>query len=185
MSLLLRVCLFFLLIQSQLSWGQSGNFLFQPFFGYERVYHSQPSPYWQTRNNYGVRVLVGPQLLSLDGEYAMAKDDNLIGATTVEHSSQKIKVGLRSTFNVSSYLGGFLRAGVQWKTEKRTETTAGVPTESTENSTDPYAGAGVVIAYAKNLALTADVTAVFIDSHPNGRDVEYQYSAGLVVKFGQ
>jgi hypothetical protein len=93
-------------------------------------------------------------------------------------------VGLRSTYALGSYVGFFLRAGARGTKQKTTITDTATEEKEVKDppiTWDPYAGTGLQLALASNLALNAGATWIF----PDAGKPDVQYSFGFTVKFGQ
>ncbi len=160
------------------------KFTVEPLYGVETslVRYPEPSKY-VSRATYGLRALYGSTALAAEAELTQAKsrEDYPDLSQKVEDTSDRLALGLRSTYGLSSFLGVYLRAGGRASQGKTTVTTGGVSEEKTNKlRVDPYAGAGLQLAVASNLALNAGVTLVrnFEDKYDS------QYTLGLSARFG-
>ncbi|MFP5492571.1 MAG: hypothetical protein ACLGG0_13790 [Bacteriovoracia bacterium] len=174
-----------LLLTSTGLWAQTVRF--EPLYGVEHTQNRYPEPArYSTRTFFGLRVLAGVPLISLEleGTQSNSRRDYPGDNEKVEDEVQRAMVGLRSTYAIASYLAFYLRAGARATKEKTTITDTLTDEKEVKEPPlywDPYAGTGVQISVANNLALSAGATWVFTDS---GRP-DVQYTFGFTVKFGQ
>lgn len=157
----------------------------EPIIGYERIQKLVPTKHTKDRLIYGARVLFGIPLISGEGEYTRGTDTEEFSspALTVKDTTDKAKLGLRSTVKLIGVVYAFARAGAQAKQNVHEETLAGVTTKTTEPViVKPYAGAGLTAKLGRNFRFDADFTVVFADTQ-NWRDFEYQTTAGIAVEF--
>lgn len=158
---------------------------FEPLYGMETVLVRYPDPpRYVTRATYGARVLYGVTLLSGELEYTEAFSNKSYPGSDqkVEDRSQRLSVGLRTTIPMSQYIGIYFRAGGRATQGESKVTTAGV-TENHKDPlhVDPYAGAGLQLAFHNNFALNAGATLI-----QNGEGkYDSQYTLGLTVRFGK
>ena len=161
------------------------KFTVEPLFGIETalVRYPEPSRY-VTRSTYGARVLYGTTLLSgeLEVTEAQSRKDYAGLNQKVEDKSQRAALGMRSTIGLGNYFGIYGRLGARASKGETVVTTAGVAeTHINPLQFDPYAGAGLQLAFASNLALNAGVTLIQNDeSH-----YDSQYTLGLTAHFGK
>lgn len=138
------------------------NVQVEPIVGYERAYKVVPDPHTSARLMYGVRATAGYSILSAELEGTRASDSEAYPATArlVEETSDKIKLGLRSSIDRS--LGSaFFRAGGQAQRLTRVDTVSSVSTRSQDPlSINPYAGVGAELG-SQGLRLTGAATVVF------------------------
>ena len=174
-----------LLLLSTPIFGQTVRF--EPLYGVEHTQNRYPEPArYSTRTFFGLRVLAGVPLLSaeLEGTQSNSRRDYPGDNQKVEDEVQRAMLGLRSTFAIASYLAFYLRAGARATQEKTTITDTLTDEKEVKEPPlyfDPYAGTGLQISLANNLALSAGATWVFTGS---GRP-DVQYTFGFTVKFGQ
>lgn len=158
---------------------------FEPLYGMETTLVRYPEPArYVTRATYGARVLYGVTLLSGELEYTEAVSNNNYPSTDtkVEDRAQRLSFGLRSTFPMSQYFGVFVRAGGRATQGESKVTIAGVSeTHKDPLHVDPYAGAGVQLAFHSNLAVNAGATMI---QNAEGK-YDSQYTLGLTVRFGK
>ena len=178
--------IFLLTLSSGIAHAQSTNnkFVIEPLYGVETVLVQYPEPArYKTRTFYGMRALYGVTLLSFEAEYntSGSRDDYPVLNQVVTDKTERANLGIRSTFPLGKFIGLYLRAGGSATQGKTTIKTNGV--EDTKNralTLNPYAGAGVQVALASNLAVNAGVT--MIRNSDAGYDA--QYSLGLSARFG-
>lgn len=175
---------FSLLFLSLSAGAQSKNrFTFEPIFGTETALVNYPEPNYHTRATYGARILYGVTLFSGEVEYTQAKSDKThSGDVEVESKAQRLSLGVRSTFPMGRFIGFNFRFGGRASQGDTKITTAGVTeTKDTVKTIDPYAGAGLQLAFKSNLALNLSVTLI------RNAEQEYdkQYTVGLSTRFGK
>lgn len=157
----------------------------EPIVGYERVELLVPTRRTKERIVYGARVVVGLPLVSGEGEVTRAQSLDAFPATnsSVDNTTDKARLGLRSTFRLSSFISAFVRAGAQASRSTDVVTTAGVPATTVNPiAYQPYGGGGVRVRLGKNLSFTGDVTAVF-RSFPDMNQNDYMTTASLAISF--
>jgi hypothetical protein len=169
----------------QLVEAAENKLTFEPLYGIETALVRYPEPArYVNRATYGARVLYGSTLLSGELEYteAQSRNDYPSANQKVLDKSQRAAVGVRSTLGLGQFLGVYVRAGGRASQGKSEVTISGV-TESKENPlrVDPYAGAGLQLAFASNLALNAGVTLIRNDEN----HYDSQYTLGLTARFGK
>lgn len=157
----------------------------EPTITAEREQRFYPTAHSKDRLLYGVRVLLGPPIFSIEGEYLMGNDienfpsDNL----KIKTDSERFKLGLRSGFTVANYFSWFLRGGLQGsksKTETTDTLTDTITTKSTAFYVDPYVGTGFRFHVLSNISVAGDITAVLTDRNKKG-DKDYQASLGMAL----
>lgn len=179
---------FFVLLVSlflfQVAEAADTKFTFEPIIGMETVMVRYPEPSkYVTRGTYGARLLYGTTPLSgeLEVTEAQSRNDYPGIDQKVFDKSQRASLGIRSTLPLGTYLGIYGRLGGRASQGKTEVTTAGV-TETKDNPLriDPYAGAGLQLAFSSNFALNAGVTLI-----RNAEDkYDSQYTLGLTARFG-
>lgn len=160
------------------------RFTFEPIYGVETRLVRYPEPARYTTDAvYGARVLYGTTLLSGEAEYTttMSRKDYPSQDMKVEDKAERASIGLRSTFPMSQFVGAYVRAGGRASQGESIITTSGV-SEIKDNPLriDPYAGAGLQLAFHSNFALNAGAT--LIRNSENKYDT--QYTLGLSARFG-
>lgn len=160
------------------------KFTVEPLYGVETrmVRYPEPARY-VTSATYGARLLYGTTLLSGEAEYTTAKSrkDYPSEDQKVEDTVERASLGVRTTFPVSQFIGAYVRAGGRASQGETIITTGGV-SETKDNPLriDPYAGAGVQVAFHSNLAVNAGAT--MIRNAENKYDA--QYTLSLSARFG-
>ena len=160
-----------------------GLLVVTPIFGVEKTYKSSPFFKEKTRTYYGLRALLGPRFLRLEGELTQSKDDESLPEQnlTEEEKSTQAKLGIRSGFSAGP-LGFYLRAGGNARKREFTTVQDGVTTtRGGAIKTSPYAGAGASLS-AGGFFIDANITAVF-SGEPKGSDYDTQSSLGIGFRF--
>lgn len=160
------------------------SYSIEPIIGYDFQRKDNP-----TRSKmvftYGARVIAGYKILSAEGEYTTGKSDELFSdtGTRIEEKVEKIRVGLRSTYEMGSFLDWYLRGGAEAQKKHTTLTLASVVTESDSPSKIyPYIGTGVSLNLASQFALNASVTATLKDLNDMKQN-EYSTTLGVRINF--
>lgn len=159
----------------------------EPLYGVEHTNNQYPEPArYSTRTFFGLRVLAGYTLLSLEleGTQANGRRDFPSQNLKSEDQAQRAMIGLRSTIPATQWLGIFARGGARASKEKTTitDTATGIKTvKEPPLQWDPYAGAGIQLALSNILAASAGATYIFTSS---GKP-DVQYTLGMTLKFGQ
>ncbi len=160
---------------------------FEPLFGVEHATNRYPEPARATtRTFFGLRVLAGVPLLSLELEATQANDrrDYPSEDLKAEDQIRRGLIGVRSTVPTTSWLAVFFRAGARATQQETTITNTADGTKDVKKPPvwwDPYAGSGLTLALGSLAALNAGATWFF----PQGAPAEVQYSFGFTLKFGQ
>ncbi len=165
--------------------GESkAKFTVEPIYGVETSLVRYPEPpRYKTRAVYGARALYGVTLLSAEAEYntSTSRDDYPATDQVVTDKVERANLGIRSTFPIGKYIGFYLRAGGSASQGKTTIKTAGVEeTNKRPLTINPYAGAGLQVAFASNLAINAGVTMI----RNSESEYDAQYTLGLSARFG-
>lgn len=164
--------------------ARESKLTFEPLYGVETrlVQYPEPARY-VTGATYGARVLYGPTLLAGEAEYTttMSRKDYSSQNLKVEDKVERASLGVRTTFPVSQFIGAYFRAGGRASQGESIITLNG-SSETKKNPLriDPYAGAGLQLAFSSYFALNAGAT--LIRNAENKYDT--QYSLGLSVRFG-
>ena len=165
----------------------SGRLTITPMVGLERVQKFQPTTSMKTRAVYGVTAVYKFPVTALEVEYTHAQDssDDAATSTSYEDSEDKLRLGLRGSFNVGNFLGYYLRGGAQYRKNKYTKTVSGqASTTDSSSKVQPYVGTGVELKVANFLSVTASVLATFTPTDdPNLKDYELQPAVGLNLRF--
>ncbi len=169
------------------AFGQSDNkskFTIEPIYGVETALVQYPEPpRYKTRATYGARALYGVTLLSGELEYTTSnsREDYPAQDKVVTDKVERANLGIRSTFPMGKYIGFYLRAGGSASRGKTTVKTAGVEeTHDRALTINPYAGTGLQVAFASNLAINAGVTLI----RNSESEYDAQYTLGLSARFG-
>lgn len=171
------------LVSAESAWSVK----FEPLFGVEHTSNPQPEPArYSTRSFFGLRVLAGVPLLSLEleGTQSNGRRDYPGDNQKIEDEVQRAMVGLRSTVPTTQWFAIFGRAGFRGTKQKTTITNTLDSTKEVKDppiAWDPYAGAGAQLALGSLFAVSAGATWIFTDA--GAPDV--QYTLGATVKFGQ
>jgi hypothetical protein len=180
------ITLFFLLFSSGVFAQKGGMKLtLEPIYGLESKLVRYPPPEgYVTGATYGARVILGINILSLEGEYTTFKSREEYPTlnTKVEDTAERLSVGLRSTLPLGKFFAFYLRAGGRASQGESIVTTSGVPeTKPDPLIVNPYAGAGVQIAIHSNFALNGGATLI-----RNGEDkYDTQYTLGVSARVGK
>jgi hypothetical protein len=164
--------------------------LIEPVIGFEKYYRIEPAPAsFQTRTILGVRATYG--VVALSGELEATQGTNssnvLDGLVNkaVKDTRNQLRLGLKSTFPLASFFAFTARAGVRGREDKSEITASGVTTiKESGVHVDPYAGAGISIAIAKNLAINAGATITQFKDVNDAKDYEVTYTLSGALKFG-
>lgn len=157
----------------------------EPILGYERVQKLIPEAHTVERMYYGARATAGVTLLSAEAELTRATDTETFSNQnlTVKDSDDRLKIGLRSSYWLSSFLALQARGGAQAERKTQEQTNSGVSTTSVGKILyHPYAGASLSSRLMSNLSLTGGITVVFHE-FPNMDKNDYQMSLGLTVRY--
>lgn len=136
----------------------------EPILGYERAYKPSPSPHTTARLIYGIRAIAGIPLASGELEATRGADSEAYPAEarTIEETSDKVKLGLRSSWR-HAIGSAYLRAGGQAQRVERIDTISSTATRTTDPlEIHPYAGTGLEIGTG-GFRLSAGATVVFRD----------------------
>lgn len=161
------------------------KFTIEPLYGVETALVRYPEPArYVNRATYGGRVLYGITLFSGELEYTEAHSSKSYPGEDMKvvDKSQRLSAGIRSTFPMGNYFGIYVRAGGR-ASQGETKITEADETKTVKNplQVDPYAGAGLQLAFSSNMALNAGVTLI-----RNGEDhYDSQYTLGLTARFGK
>jgi hypothetical protein len=138
----------------------------EPIVGYNFSHSDTPTPHFISMLIYGARVTAGHKLLAAEGEFTRgSSNEGFTNPTqTVTTTKDNVKLGLRSSPPLTSWMSILARAGGQASRQKIETNQSG--TSTTENGTweiRPYAGTGLQISLAQNFSLAAEATYVFND----------------------
>jgi hypothetical protein len=136
-----------------------------PIIGYEMQKKENPTR-TKLELTYGVRVVAGYKILSAEGEYTQGKssEDFFAPVEHIEEKTEKIRVGLRSTYSLGSMLDWTLRGGAEDQKIHTSTTISGTTTESDSPSkVYPYVGTELSIALGSTLSLNGGILATLKD----------------------
>jgi hypothetical protein len=156
----------------------------EPVFGFEWAPKTVPDEHLHGRLTYGARVIAGMSYLSLEAEYTHASDqEDFASGLSTQDTTDRVRLGLRSGYNLGSLLEVHARAGGEAEKNKHDETSGGITTTTyTPVDWNPYIGAGFRVAVSSRTYATADVVVTVHDVHDMQKN-EYQTTAGLAVQF--
>jgi hypothetical protein len=184
-----RFILFALIfLSSSHLWAQ--GLLIEPVVGFEKYYRIEPAPAsFQTRTILGVRATYG--VTGLSGELEVTQGTNtsnvLDGAVNkeVKDTRNQLRLGLKSTIPIASFFAFTARAGARGREDTSEITASGVKTTVESGvHVEPYAGAGISIAIASNLAINAGATITQFKDVNDAKDYEITYTLSGALKFG-
>lgn len=161
---------------------QGISYSVEPIVGYELQKKDNP---FRTRSElvYGARVVAGYKILSAEGEYTIGNSDEIIAGTNerIEEKTEKIRLGLRSSYSLGSMLDWTLRGGAEAQKIHTKSTISGVVTESDSPSkVYPYIGTDLGINLGSQLSLHAGVVATLKDLN-DFKKTEYTTTLGVRV----
>ncbi len=155
-----------------------------PLFGYETVYRSTPTPHTTAKVMYGIRLTAGYEKISAELEFTRSNDtENYINAPQkISYLDEKLKLGVRSSYGISSLFSISVRLGGQAK-QSTVESTSNNVTTTTKNDPEysPYAG-GAFNAYLGKIGFHLGTTVVFKDFNDMGKN-EYQNTIAVSTGF--
>jgi hypothetical protein len=96
-------------------------FRFEPIYGVERTQVEYPKPSrYVTRTLFGARVLYGVRLLSAELEFSRSDDSRNYSSDNykIHDTVERLMLGARSTFDLSTFLSWWLRSGVRASRQK-------------------------------------------------------------------
>lgn len=167
--------------------GAGENLSFTPIVGLERVQKFQPTPHMKTRALFGARAIYKLPVAALEAEYTHAQDtsDDPLNSTSYKDVEDKIRLGLRGSFMMGSFLSSYLRGGAQGRKNEQTRTVNSVVTTTDSSSkVQPYIGTGIDIRLLQYFSLSADILATYTPTDdPNLKDYELQPSLGINFRF--
>ena len=157
-----------------------------PIVGFDHITRTDPEPYGKWRVVYGAGVTAGYRIMSAEGEVTHASDSETFPLQGIADNFQedRIKIGLRSEYDLTTLLASYVRLGGQGSRSKRDRTLSG----STSTQWDPwilrpYVGTGLKVKVGSNLNLSAGATVVF-RNFPKMDQNEVQTDFGLEIHLG-
>lgn len=158
-----------------------------PIVGLERVQKFQPSPHMKTRGIFGLRAIFQLPVTAVEAEYTHAQDssDDPVNNISYKDSEDKLRLGLRGSFDIGTFMSSYLRGGAQARKNEQTRTVNGATsTKDTITKVQPYVGTGLELRVFTFFSLTADLLATFTPTdHPDLKDYELQPSLGINFRF--
>ncbi len=163
------------------------NVQVNPIVGYEFVDKFTPYAHTHGRLIYGALATAGIPLFSLEGEYTHGSDSETFGAPynlSTTDTSDRYRVGVRSSVNLSNMLNVHLRGGGEEIQNQHQEYVGSVQTVNRQDQTvyHPYLGLGAALNLTHRFQATVEVLATI----PNLNDLtqnEYETTAGFAVRF--
>lgn len=155
----------------------------QPIIGFEQVRKTDPVDRTKSRLIYGLRVLVGPRILSAEAEVTTGQDKEEFNDLnlTLKETVYNGMLGIRSTVDLMM-LSVYARAGGHIRKREIERVENGITTtEKPATYISPYAGAGLYLGPGP-FKVHAGVTAIFT-GRPKSSDIEYQYTLGASINF--
>lgn len=156
-----------------------------PLVTYEQVQKNYPTPHTKNVLSYGVGVEIGPPIFNVDLRGSQSDDTSDYTDEEVKETTQKLSVGLQSSYALNSVFRFFLRGGAQGKKTKQkitNKTTLVTTTSESAFYVDPYVGTGIRISASNIFSMSLGVNAIFSD-YPNKGKVEYQTTLAIGVGF--
>ncbi|MCM2277944.1 MAG: hypothetical protein NDJ89_07685 [Oligoflexia bacterium] len=184
-SFLLLSSLLVLALASSAQAASTVSYAIEPIIGYDRVQKLAPTAHVKNRLIYGARARAGIPLVSLEAEFTRGQDTESYPEQdlSILDRDDKLKLGIVSSYRLSTLVRFNLRLGGQAKRSHHEETQAGVTTVTDTGPTyRPYAGVGLSSRLGRNFDLSGGVTVVFND-FPRMAANEYQTTLGFNVSF--
>jgi hypothetical protein len=156
------------------------SYTVEPIVGYSFERKSDPARS-KLVLTYGARVIAGYRILSAEAEYTQGKSEEAFPTTftTIDEKTERMRVGLRSTFGIGEILDWHLRGGGEAQKRHRTTTVSGVSTESDSPSkVYPYVGTGLELRLGSVVSLNASAVATLKDLHDMKQN-EYSTTLGF------
>ena len=166
-------------------------FSIQPIVGWEKSVKYYPEIHYHDRLIYGARIIAGLRKLAAEAEVTRGTDTEnfyrvprLLDPTVkIEDTTERAKLGLRTTYDLPVLLSVHFRAGGEASRNTHKFTNAGVTTTSVSKiKYAPYFGGGLSIWIGVLTSLTADGVVIVNDVH-DWRRTEYQGTASLAFNF--
>ena len=153
--------------QSRSSSNDNFKVKIEPLLGFETVFRDYPTPHTVTHQIYGLRVIAGIDTISGEAEYTKGTDtkNNSTAPEKIKFDDEKLKLGIRSSYNLTQHFLLTARLGGQARQTTREITSGGViTTEKEPIKYSPYAGAFLGINFGQYFRINAGSTVVFNDS---------------------
>ncbi len=158
------------------------TYTIEPIIGYELQKKENPAR-TKAELTYGARVIAGYKIISLEGEYTVGNsDENFFSpAEEIKEKTEKMRVGLRSTYALGSMLDWTLRGGAEAQKIHTTTIVSGTSTESNSPTyVYPYVGSELEIALGSTLSLNGGVVATLKDLK-DLKKTEYTTTFGIKI----
>jgi len=161
----------------------------EPMYGTERSARVYPEPItYKSKAFYGIRALYGVPLLSaeLEVSQSLSEDSFPVTGEKVKYNTQRAMLGIRTYPVASKYVGFFFRTGARVQKDVREVTDSAGVTTTTEDpmSLDPYAGAGLTLAFADAFALSAGATLMYNRNAEVAEQYDTQFTLSFTLKTG-
>lgn len=167
--------------------NSENNFTIIPIVGFERVQRLLPTATMSTRFIYGAEALYQIPFTTLEAEYTHSQDNaaDLATQSNYKFSDDKIKLGIRESANLGSYVSSYIRGGAQVGQSTTTNSTSsGTTTNTTKSKMNPYVGAGIGLHVMQYFSLNASLTCVYVPtSNPALSPYEFEPSIGFSIGF--
>jgi|SRR5690554_6062241 len=166
--------------------GMANNLQIQPTYSVETTHRQFPEPAKRiTRTYLGLAATYGTHALSTEFEVAQSTySENTEGIDTTS-TIRRAMLGLRSYPLTSKYLGGYVRGGISARQEVLDINDNGDKREEKlPVYLDPYAGAGLTLAVANNIAINAGATMIYNRGAESSDKYDVQYTLSGTFRVG-
>jgi hypothetical protein len=171
------------LITSTTYAAEGSSLTIGPIIGYEKIHRYAPVERSVDRLTYGLRLVYGVPLLSVEAQLTQAKDTEDLPSYSlkVEEKATTGMLGVKSSFEIlQQSLSWYLRGGAHGSKREVTKTQNGViTTENPGVKVSPYAGTGLNINIMNKVRLDAGITVVFPKS--SGEKNDYLGTLGFSI----
>jgi hypothetical protein len=138
----------------------------EPIVGYELNYRTNPTPRTKGMLIYGARFTAGRPHIAAEGEYTRGTDSEGFttpAVQTVNTTKENARLGVRGTYEVSKFLGVYLRMGGQASRMKVENLAVGGTTTASDGKWEirPYAGLGGQGNIATKISVSLEANYVF------------------------
>jgi hypothetical protein len=160
---------------------------FEPVYGVEHTELREPKPSRTvTQATLGGRILYGTPLLSSEFELTRSQGKRTYdeGDITSKDEITRLQIGLRSQYQLLTFLGWYLRGGLSAKKQKSEITQNGVTsTEEPSIQFGPYAGSGLQFYLGSFFSLNGGAILIY---QPQAEEKKYdvQYTLGFSFHLG-
>ena len=182
----MKIFLFLFLLTASAHAAQKASINLTPILGYEFVDKYTPTPHTHGRFIYGAVITVGYPLIALESQYTHGSDSETflqpLGFTTTD-TSDRIKLGLRSSYNLNRAVSGHLRGGAESNQTQHQEFLGGAQTvNQTTTVYHPYVGVGLGIWVTSWLQLNGEALGTIVNVNDLSQN-EYETSVGVAFRF--